>query len=358
MDRDYIELCAEMAYNEVIIMESLNENYGILQEGAIIDKIKSIASAILTAIKKFFSKVFDFFTDLINKIKNSAAVQKIKQKVAEIKSRKSKNEAASYYNRMMSLLLEENLSYDVSNSMRKNEKKDADRDGRYMIDYNMVFDHMRKITDPILKASYGCQSNYLNTVIKDLAEEMKSVDASEAKDLVNISDNDIKEAKEEIEKFKSLKKWGISFKYVNQFNKDNSIIDDRLPEAISLEYIAVKDAAKRLDLWSVKDDNLISVTYSLGIDKYASYVSEMFKDAKKALEETTKMIDTMEKEFTSALQKIDSAGKATSEISMLFKEAYNVSTIFEKACVSSARVFGKMSAEVVSQDYKLLANFN
>ena len=88
MDKQYIQLCAEMAYNEVIMESVLNENSEVLSEVSAAElfniakeKISKIGESFLTAIKTLANKILGFIRDLLNKIKNSADVAKYRKEV-------------------------------------------------------------------------------------------------------------------------------------------------------------------------------------------------------------------------------------------------------------------------------------
>ena len=70
MDRDYIKLCAEMAYNEVIIEAVLNEE--VLQEDAssIKEKIRKLINGFITFCKSIKNKIINFIKNKILHFKN------------------------------------------------------------------------------------------------------------------------------------------------------------------------------------------------------------------------------------------------------------------------------------------------
>lgn len=127
MDRDYIQLCAEMAYNDVIITEALKEEY--LIEGEFIDKIKSFFDKIKSFLIRIYNKVHDF---IINKIKElKSRIEEFKKKKEEksqdqkekeasekfskkLKERNSKQESTSLFDQLMEMVLTEGTDYDTA----------------------------------------------------------------------------------------------------------------------------------------------------------------------------------------------------------------------------------------------------
>lgn len=70
MDNDVVRICAEMAYNDVLMESFLEQN--ILDEGAFDtfkEKIKGIFDAVIGFIKSIWNKVVGFIKDLVRKIK-------------------------------------------------------------------------------------------------------------------------------------------------------------------------------------------------------------------------------------------------------------------------------------------------
>ena len=132
MDRDYIKLCAEMAYNEVIFEATLSEEYDMLNEGVIenlFEKFKSVISKIKTFITQTMNKIINFILSKVKELK--AKIAEIKKKKEEksqeqkekeasekfskkLKERDSKQESAPMYDQLMEMLLveEAGINYD------------------------------------------------------------------------------------------------------------------------------------------------------------------------------------------------------------------------------------------------------
>lgn len=367
MDREYIQLCAEMAYNDTIVESMLNEE--VLQEGAITEKIKKLASGFINAIKTLFGKVFEFLTGLINKIKNSAAAKAIKEKINKLKT---KHESAFLYESLLSLVLEEDENEEKSGSLYSTHhpKKVASKGEDYIINYNKIFDHMRSVTDPILKASYSVQSrtthDYLKIIkdgiemgeLEDDAYGTKPATEEEKKEF----DACLEEIRESFKTFNKMSTWGIKFKYV-QFRNDNESLD-KMADAIEFEYhmasnvfhesLSFSQMEKKLSDYKIS--TVMPYLYSVGLDTYAEQIKHMFMDCKKGLSESVKAIESVENQFLNI--KNVNAEPYFPLIKETLNAIYKCISYFEKGCISSAKVFSNISNNVLSQDHKILALFD
>lgn len=112
MDNSYIKLCAEIAYNDVIIESVLNEeDNSILNEGVTIDKIKGFFEKIKNFLINIYKKISDFISNKIKELKTK--IEEAKKKREE-KKKEIKQESASLYNQLMEMVLTEGTDYDTA----------------------------------------------------------------------------------------------------------------------------------------------------------------------------------------------------------------------------------------------------
>ena len=124
MDRDYIKLCAEMAYNDIIINSALNEDYNILNEDS--SNLKNRLLNIVKIFKSFINNIFNKIIDFI-----FVKIKQLKQFILDYNS-KIKNEATSemiYYKDYINLDAYQKV-YDKYNNIISNNITKLLRDYR------------------------------------------------------------------------------------------------------------------------------------------------------------------------------------------------------------------------------------
>lgn len=151
MDRDYIKLCAEMAYNDVLIEATLSEEYDILNEGAIIDKVKKLFESFITFIKRLWDKFIAFFNQKVKEFKEKFKELKSKQ---EEKKKEAKSESASMYDQLMEMLLVEEAD-DIETSCCPGNVDDIKPEN--------AISELTRLKDEMFKEIEWCQKNEIKS---------------------------------------------------------------------------------------------------------------------------------------------------------------------------------------------------
>lgn len=102
MNKEYLQLCAEMAYNETVF-ESYLESESLLEadnKTSFKEKVMKFFETIKTFIKKIFNKVIEFLQNAVQKVKNKLSSKK-----------ESKQESVNLYDRLMEMVLTEDSNY-------------------------------------------------------------------------------------------------------------------------------------------------------------------------------------------------------------------------------------------------------
>ena len=126
---NYIKLCAEMAYNDVLIESYFEEELSLNEadKGSFVEKVKKFFAGIKAFIQNLFGKVIQFFKDCIKKISDKfSSKEKKDEKKKETKVTKvdkldgknlkkivdrKKNESALLYDSLMEMVLTEGTDY-------------------------------------------------------------------------------------------------------------------------------------------------------------------------------------------------------------------------------------------------------
>ena len=371
MDQNYILLCAESAYNTVIIDNLLCEDYEIIQEGSISEFIKvakekiiKIGQGFVNAVKSLATKVLNAIKDAWTKIKNSKAVTELQNRAKAVKAKmakkkaETKQESASLYDQLMEMVLTE-----------------EDNDSSEYVNFTKVFDHMRNCTDEILKQSYGYSSKFYQKAVKSIDDSAKFIIDFTKSSVKFVNDSDDSDVDKAIESIKNNQKETDEIidsateealdMFIDKFNfkysKPSSI--DQLGSAISKEY----QGCKKDYIINGESDELIDFANASFIDGYASALAGQFKQAKVMFDNAVKNMENINKDIESVVSAehfSDNAKLNAAVINSLINnlkkgqsQGYRIATAMSKAATASAAVFTKLSAESLKQVNSIISKY-
>ena len=270
MDNNYIQLCAEMAYNEVL-MEAVFEDENLLEadnKGGFKEKVKALASKCIAFIKSLIEKIKSIFASFGEKIKSffsKEKVNKFKEKAKSKKNKsKAKNESTSLYNNLMNIVLTEaDVSIDY-------------------VDYSKVVDHINKLDiDPkSSRLSWGHYADMLDDIDRSLSnfnkENLLNMLNKYKEESDKINDLTIKDAGIELGSLgnKKFSEFGTALdEFIDNLENDAKSkftnIDQMIQYADSYEKVegAIKDTARWL---RITNDNAINTIN--GINKLTDWI--------------------------------------------------------------------------------------
>ena len=184
MDNNYIQLCAEMAYNDVLIESYFEED--ILTEANNInfkDKVKKFFEGIIIFIKNLFNKVITFLKD---------CVKKIKEKLSKKKDKEAKNESTSLYFNIIGMLLNEEFEYgkDVSKFCQDASEYVNYRYTKLTDSYVELYEDIHKISG---KASDEIRRMLHIVGYDSMMKEISHSDKVKIESIISSMERDIKE---------------------------------------------------------------------------------------------------------------------------------------------------------------------
>ena len=371
MDQNYILLCAESAYNTVIIENVLCEDYEIIQEGsaaefakAAKEKIVKIGQGFISAVKSLATRVLNAIKEAWTKIKNSKAVTELQNRAKAVKAKMSskkkaetKQESASLYDQLMEMVLTE-----------------EDNSSSKYINFIKVFDHMRNCTDEILKQSYAFSSSFYQKSLKNIDDSVKYSISFTKSAFANENDVDkaiekIKNNQEETNKIlnsateEGLKAYIDKFKF--KYSKPSSI--DQIGSAITKEYQGCKEDYTITEDNDLDNGEILDITNAVFIDGYASALADQFKQAKVMFDNAIKNMEALTKDVESTINAehfSDNAKLNTAIINSLIADTkmgqslgYKIAISLSKAATASAAIFTKISTEAINQTNRIISEY-